>query len=169
MKHRFSRRALAIISVAAVVLFVVPAALADLSENPSTLPSKNPTDLKGVGKQWTQYLPAATYVGRDAAFTETFGNPTTTGGGTLTIGKQTTKGDTGYITITIKTTDAGLMISNAMVTASGGQLGAVQIASTKLTQGKTTSTYTINLKLPGEQGTPPMLSIKWYTMQMLLN
>ena len=170
MKHRFSRRAAAIISVVAVVAVVVTAALAaDLSQNATSLPSKNPTDLKASNSTaWTQMLPAATYVGRTTALTDGWGNPETTGGGNLILGKQTTSanGD-GAITITIKSMDTGLVITNAMVTASGGQVGAVQIASTSIS--KNGMTYTIKLKLPGEQGTPPTLSIKWYTQQLMLN
>ena len=170
MRHRISRRAAVLFSVMAVLAVVATAAFAaDLSRNATSLPSKNPTDLTASnGKAWTQQLPASTYMERTEALELGWGNPTVSGGGSLTISKQTTKGFDGYITITIKTEDAGLFISNAMVTASGGMNGAVQIASTKLTQGKTTSTYTINLKLPGEEGTPPQLNIKWYTEQLML-
>jgi hypothetical protein len=52
------------------------------------------------------------------------------------------------------------------VTATGGQANAVQIASTTLSaNGKS---YTIKLRMPGEEGTPPLLSIKWYTTQLML-
>jgi hypothetical protein len=168
MKISFSRRLAAIGGIVAVFAIIATAAFAaDLSSNATSLPSKNPTDLKASnGKAWTQQLPAATYVGRDSALTLDWGNATTTGGGSLILGKQTTTGDNGNITITIKSLDSGLVISNAMVTASGGQVGAVQIVSTTLS--KNGMTYTIKLKLPGEQGTPPMLSIKWYTEQLML-
>lgn len=168
MRNRSSRRVAVLASIAAVFVVVATAAFAaDLSPNATSLPSKNPTDLKASnGKAWSQMLPAATYVGRDAPLLDEWGDVTTTGGGFLTIGKQTTSGFTGMITITIKSGDSGLVISNAMVTASGGQVGAVQIASTTLS--KDGMTYTIKLRLPGEEGTPPTLSIKWYTQQLML-
>lgn len=168
MKISFSRRLAAIGAIVAVFAVIVTAAFAaDLSQNAASLPSKNPTDLKAAnGTAWTMQLPAATYAGRDAAFTEQWGDAETTGGGNLTIGKQTMSGDTGNITITIKSMDSGLIISNAMVTASGGNTGAVQISSTSIS--KNGMTYTIKLKLPGMEGTPPMLSIKWYTEQLML-
>lgn len=168
MKLSLPRRLAAIVGIGAVFAVIVTAAFAaDLSQNATSLPSKNPTDLKASnGKAWTQQLPAATYTGRDAAFVDGWGDPETTGGGSLTISKQTTSNDTGYITITIKSLDAGLVITNAMVTASGGNAGAVQITSTSLS--KNGMAYTIKLKLPGEEGTPPLLSIKWYTEQLML-
>lgn len=168
MKLSLPRRLAAIVGIGAVFAVIVTAAFAaDLSQNATSLPSKNPTDLKASnGKAWTQQLPAATYTGRDAAFVDGWGDPETTGGGSLTISKQTTSNDTGYITITIKSLDTGLVITNAMVTASGGNAGAVQITSTSLS--KNGMAYTIKLKLPGEEGTPPLLSIKWYTEQLML-
>jgi len=174
MRHRLSRRFAMLATVAAVFAIAAVGAVAGTAamnqidnNNTATLPSKNPTDLKAAnGKAWTQQLPAATYTGRDAAFVDGWGDPETTGGGSLTISKQTTSNDTGYITITIKSLDTGLVITNAMVTASGGNAGAVQITSTSLS--KNGMAYTIKLKLPGEEGTPPLLSIKWYTEQLML-
>ena len=169
MRISLPRRFAAIAGIIAVFAVIATAAFAaDLSQNATSLPSKNPTDLKASNsKAWTQMLPAATYVGRTEALTDGWGDPETTGGGNLILGKQTTSanGD-GAITITIKSMDSGLIITNAMVTASGGQVGAVQIASTSIS--KNGMTYTIKLKLPGEQGTPPTLSIKWYTQQLML-
>ncbi|MGI9117075.1 MAG: hypothetical protein ACR2JV_05510 [Gaiellales bacterium] len=168
MKLPLSRRVAAIVGIVAVFAVIVTAAFAaDLSQNATSLPSKNPTDLKASnGKAWTQQLAGASYVGRTTALVDEWGNATTTGGGTLTIGKQTTVNDDGFVTITIKSLDSGLVISNAMVTASGGQVQAVQIMSTTLS--KNGMTYAIKLKLPGEQGTPPLLSIKWYTEQLMM-
>lgn len=168
MKLSLSRRIAAIVGIAAVFAVVVTAAFAaDLSRNAASLPSKNPTDLKASqGTAWSQQLPAATYVGRTEAFTEQWGDSLDTLNGNITIGKQTSSGDTGLITISITSTREGVVITNAMVTASGGQAGAVQIASTSLSaNGKR---YTIKLRLPGEQGTPPMLNIKWYSEQLVL-
>ena len=168
MKIPFSRRIAAIVGIIAVFAVIATAAFAaDLSQSASSLPSKNPTDLKASnGKSWTMQLSGAAYTGRTEAFTEQWGNAETTGGGNLTISKQTTSNSNGYVTITITSMDSGLIISNAMVTASGGNAGAAQITSTTLS--KSGMTYTIKVKLPGEEGTPPLLSIKWYTEQLML-
>ncbi|MGI9187684.1 MAG: hypothetical protein ACR2J9_09275 [Gaiellales bacterium] len=166
MKISFSRRLAAIGGIVAVFAIIATAAFAaDLSQNATSLPSKNPTDLKASNSTaWTQQLPASTWVGRTEAFTDAWGDATTTGGGNLTIGKQTTSNGSDYVTINIKSMDSGLIISNAMVTASGGQTGAAQIVATKIS--KNSMTYTITVKLT--DGTPPQLNLKWYTTQLML-
>jgi hypothetical protein len=168
MKRSFSRRIAAIGSIAAVFAVIVTAAFAaELSPNAASLPSKNPTDLKAAqGTAWTQQLSGDSYLGRTTSFTEQWGSSVDALNGNLTISKETTKNDTGYVTITITSTRAGLIIMNGMVTASGGQSNAVQIASTTLaSNGKS---FTIKLRMPGEEGTPPLLTIKWYSMQAWL-
>jgi hypothetical protein len=148
-------------------VIVTAAFAADLSPNAASLPSKNPTDLKAAqGTAWTQQLSGDSYLGRTTAFTDQWGSSVDALNGNLTISKETTKNDTGYVTITITSTRAGLIIMNGMVTASGGQSNAVQIASTTLaSNGKS---FTIKLRMPGEEGTPPLLTIKWYSMQAWL-
>ena len=122
MKRSFSRRIAAIGSITAVFAIIATAAFAaTLSQSASSLPSANPTDLKAAnGKSWTKQLAPKDYIGLTAAKTMTWGNATTTGGGNLTISKQS--GDN--VTITITSMDSGLIIPNAMVTVSGGQTGA---------------------------------------------
>ncbi len=168
MKRSLPRRIAAIGSIAAVFAVIVTAAFAaDLSQNAASLPSKNPTDLRmSNGTAWTQQLSGDAYLGRTTAFTDQWGSSIDALNGNLTISKETTKNYTGYVTITITSTRAGLVITNGMVTASGGQSNAVQIASTTLaSNGKS---FTIKLRMPGEEGTPPTLSIKWYTTQLAL-
>ena len=168
MKLSLPRRLAAIVGIAAVFAVVVTAAFAaDLSQNAKSLPSKNPTDLKASdGAAWTQQLSGAAYLGRTTAFTDQWGSSVDDLVGNLTIGKETTVNGSGAVTIKITATKAGVVITNAMVTASGGQANAVQIASTTLSaNGKS---YTIKLRMPGEEGTPPLLSIKWYTAQLML-
>ena len=168
MKLSLPRRLAVIGGIAAVFTVIVTAAFAaNLSQNATSLPSKNPTDLKSVdGAAWTQQLSGDAYLGRTAAFTDQWGSSVDALNGNLTISKETTKNYTGSVTITITSTRAGLVITNGMVTASGGQTNAVQIASTSLSSnGKT---FTIKLRMPGEQGTPPTLSIKWYTSQLVM-
>jgi hypothetical protein len=168
MKLSFPRRITAILGTAAVFAVVVTAAFAaDLSQNAASLPSKNPTDLKSSdGTAWTQQLSGDAYLGRTAAFTDQWGRSVDDLVGNLTIGKETTVNGSGSVTIKITATKAGVVITNAMVTATGGQANAVQIASTTLSSnGKS---YTIKLRMPGEEGTPPLLSIKWYTAQLVL-
>ena len=168
MKLSLPRRLAAIVGIAAVFAVVVTAAFAaDLSQNATSLPSKNPTDLKASdGTAWTQQLSGAAYLGRTTAFTDQWGSSVDDLVGNLTIGKETTVNGSGAVTIKITATKAGVVITNAMVTASGGQANAVQIARTTLSaNGKS---YTIKLRMPGEEGTPPLLSIKWYTAQLML-
>ena len=168
MKVTFTRRVTAIAGIVAVFAIIATAAFAaTLSQSASSLPSANPTDLKASnGKSWTKQLAPKDYIGLTAASTTTWGNATTTGGGNLTISKMTTSNYTGYVTITIKVTKKGVVLTNAMVTASGGNAGSTQIATTTLS--KDNSTYTIKLRMPGEEGTPPLLTIKWYTTQLVL-
>ncbi len=168
MKISFSRRVAAIVGIVAVFAVVATAAFAaNLSQSASSLPSKNPTDLKASnGTSWTEQLSGAAYLGRTAAFTDQWGTSVDDLQGNLTIGKETTSNGSGAVTITIKATKPGVVLTNAMVTASGGQANAVQIASTTLSKDGTT--YTIRLRMPGEEGTPPLLSIKWYTAQLML-
>ena len=162
MKRSFSRRIAAIGSITAVFAIIATAAFAaTLSQSASSLPSANPTDLKAAnGKSWTKQLAPKDYIGLTAAKTMTWGNATTTGGGNLTISKQSGNN----ITITITSMDSGLIIPNAMVTVSGGQTGATKIMSTSLSSNH--MKYTI--KLNSHEGTPPQLNIKWYTSQLVM-
>ena len=162
MKRSFSRRIAAIGSITAVFAIIATAAFAaTLSQSASSLPSANPTDLKAAnGKSWTKQLAPKDYIGLTAAKTMTWGNATTTGGGNLTISKQS--GDN--VTITITSMDSGLIIPNAMVTVSGGQTGATKIMSTAISSNL--MKYTI--KLTSHEGTPPQLNIKWYTSQLVM-
>ena len=162
MKRSFPRRVAAIGSITAVFAIIATAAFAaTLSQSASSLPSANPTDLKAAnGKSWTKQLAPKDYIGLTAAKTMTWGNATTTGGGNLTISKQS--GDN--VTITITSMDSGLIIPNAMVTVSGGQTGATKIMSTAISSNL--MKYTI--KLTSHEGTPPQLNIKWYTSQLVM-
>ena len=162
MKRSFPRRIAAIGSITAVFAIIATAAFAaTLSQSASSLPSANPTDLKAAnGKSWTKQLAPKDYIGLTAAKTMTWGNATTTGGGNLTISKQS--GDN--VTITITSMDSGLIIPNAMVTVSGGQTGATKIMSTAISSNL--MKYTI--KLTSHEGTPPQLNIKWYTSQLVM-
>ena len=162
MKCSFPRRIAAIGSITAVFAIIATAAFAaTLSQSASSLPSANPTDLKAAnGKSWTKQLAPKDYIGLTAAKTMTWGNATTTGGGNLTISKQS--GDN--VTITITSMDSGLIIPNAMVTVSGGQTGATKIMSTAISSNL--MKYTI--KLTSHEGTPPQLNIKWYTSQLVM-
>jgi hypothetical protein len=162
MKVTFTRRVTAIAGIVAVFAIIATAAFAaTLSNNTSTLPSANPTDLKASNaKAWAMQFAAKDYIGLTATKTMTWGNATTTGGGNLTISKQS--GDN--ITITITSMDSGLIIPNAMVTVSGGQTGATRITSTTLSSNQ--MKYTI--KLYSHEGTPPQLNIKWYTEQLMM-
>ena len=168
MKCSFPRRIAAIGSFAAVFAVIVTGAFAaELSPNAASLPSKNPIDLKMAnGTAWTQQLSAAAYTNRTVNFTDQWGSSVDDLVGNLTISKMTTSNYTGYVTITIKVTKKGVVLTNAMVTASGGNAGSTQIATTTLS--KDNSTYTIKLRMPGEEGTPPLLTIKWYTTQLVL-
>jgi len=162
MKVTFTRRVTAIAGIVAVFAIIATAAFAaTLSQSASSLPSANPTDLKASnGKSWTKQLAPKDYIGLTASKTMTWGNATTTGGGNLTISKQS--GDN--VTITITSMDSGLIIPNAMVTVSGGQTGATRITSTTLSSNQ--MKYTI--KLYSHEGTPPQLNIKWYTEQLMM-
>lgn len=162
MKISFSRRLAVIGGIVAVFAIIATAALAStLSQSASSLPSANPTDLKASnGKSWTMQFAPKDYIGLTAAKTMTWGNATTTGGGNLTISKQS--GDN--VTITITSMDSGLTIPNAMVTVSGGQTGATKIMSTAISSNL--MKYTI--KLLSHEGTPPQLNIKWYTEQLMM-
>ena len=165
MKRSINRRIAAIGAVVALFAALATTGIAAGALYATSMPSKAPTDLKASNsKAWTQMLPASTWVGRTEALTDQWGDAETTGGGNFTIGKQTTVGGSDYVTITVKSMDAGLIISNAMVTASGGQTGAAQIVSTTIS--KNSMTYTIKVKLT--DGTPPTLNIKWYTTQLML-
>ena len=162
MKVTFTRRVTAIAGIVAVFAIIATAAFAaTLSQSASSLPSANPTDLKASnGKSWTKQLAPKDYIGLTAASTTTWGNATTTGGGNLTISKQSGNS----ITITITSMDSGLIIPNAMVTVSGGQTGATKIMSTAISSNL--MKYTI--KLTSHEGTPPQLNIKWYTSQLVM-
>lgn len=162
MKLSLSRRVAAIGGIAAVVAVVATAAYAaTLSNNARSLPSANPTDLRAAsGRAWTRQLAPSAYIGLTTASTTTWGNPTTSGGGSLTISRQV--GNT--ITITITSLDTGLIIPNAMVTASGGQTGATRIVSTAISSNR--MRYTI--RLYAHEGTPPQLNLKWYTTQLMM-
>ena len=162
MKRSFPRRIAAIGSITAVFAIIATAAFAaTLSQSASSLPSANPTDLKAAnGKSWTKQLAPKDYIGLTAAKTMTWGNATTTGGGNLTISKQS--GDN--VTITITSMDSGLIIPNAMVTVSGGQTGATKIMSTAISSNL--MKYTI--KLTSHEGTPPQLHLKWDTSQLVM-
>ena len=162
MKRSFSRRSAAIGSITAVFAIIATAAFAaTLSQSASSLPSANPTDLKAAnGKSWTKQLAPKDYIGLTAAKTMTWGNATTTGGGNLTISKQSCDN----VTITSTSLDSGLIIPNAMVTVSGGQTGATKIMSTAISSNL--MKYTI--KLTSHEGTPPQLNIKWYTSQLVM-
>jgi hypothetical protein len=174
MRSRLSRRAAVVLAVTAVCAIGAVGAIAGTAamnqisnNNTATLPSKNPSDLKAAqGKAWAWGIPGSA-LQPDAAEVVSWGDPETTGGGSVTIGKMTTdNADNGYVTVTVKSLDTGLVITNAMATVSGGQMGAVQIVSTSLA--KNAMTYTVKLKFPGEQGTIGQLSLKWYTEQLAL-
>ncbi len=175
MRNRLSRRVAVLVAVGAVFAVGAVAAVAGTAamnlidnNNTATLASKNPSDLKASqGKAWAWGIPGSA-LQPDAAEVVTWGNPETSGGGSVTIGKMTTdNADNGYVTVTVKSLDTGLVISNAMATISGGQVGAVQIVSTSLS--KNGMTYTVKLKYPGMQGTIGSLNMKWYTEQLMLD
>lgn len=174
MKHRLTRRSAAILAVVGVFAVIAAGAIAGTAamngisnNNTATLPTKNPTDIKTAqGKAYAWGIPASALM-IDSANTVEWGNAETTGGGNLTIGAATMdKADNSYVTVTIKSMDSGLIISNAMATISGGNFGSTQIVSTALS--KSGTTYTIKLKFPGSEGAPGSLNIKWYTEQLAL-
>lgn len=174
MRSRLSRRFAVLATVAAVFAIAAVGAVAGTAamnqidnNNTATLPSKNPTDLKASqGKAWAWGIPGSA-LQPDAAEVVGWGNPEVSGGGSVTIGKMTMDdADNGYVTVRVRSLDAGLVITNAMATISGGQTGAVQIVSTSMS--KDSMTYTVKLKFPGEEGTIGQLSLKWYTQQLAL-
>lgn len=174
MRHRLSRRFAVLAAVAAVFAIAAVGAVAGTAamnqidnNNTATLPSKNPTDLKASqGKAYAWGIPGVA-LQPDAADVLTWGNPEVSGGGSLTIGKLTQDdADNGYVTVRVKSLDSGLVLTNAMATVSGGQVGAVQIVSTSMS--KDATTYTVKLKFPGMQGTIGQLNLKWYTEQLAL-
>jgi len=174
MRHRLSRRFAVLATVAAVFAIAAVGAVAGTAamnqidnNNTATLPSKNPTDLKAAqGKAWAWGIPGSA-LQPDAAEVVGWGNPEVSGGGSVTIGKMTQDdADNGYVTVRVKSLDTGLVITNAMATISGGQMGAVQIVSTSMS--KDAMTYTVKLKFPGMEGTVGQLSLKWYTEQLAL-
>jgi hypothetical protein len=174
MKSTSPRRIAAVVAVAALLAVGATAAIAGTAamnlisnNNTSTLPSKNPSDLKASqGKAYAWGIPGSA-LQPDAAETVTWGNATTTGGGNVVIGKMTQdNADNGYVTVTVKSMDSGLVLSGAMATISGGQTGAVQIVSTSLS--KNGMTYTVKLKFPGMEGTVGSLNMKWYTEQLMM-
>lgn len=172
MKIR-SRRLIATLSIVAAVTVFASVAIAGTdamnlisNNNTATLPTKNPTDLKTTGKAYAWGIPASAITNQESAQQIVWGNPETTGGGSVNISKYTSKDDNGYTTITVKSLDTGLTIANAMATISGGQHGAVQIMSTKISNDG--MTYTVKLKFPGEEGTVGTLNLKWYTLQLAL-
>jgi hypothetical protein len=174
MRHRLSRRFAVLATVAAVFAIAAVGAVAGTAamnqidnNNTATLPSKNPTDLKAAqGKAWAWGIPGSA-LQPDAANVVGWGNPEVSGGGSVTIGKLTQDdADNGYVTVTVRSLDTGLVITNAMATISGGQWQAVQIVSTSLA--KNGMAYTVKLKFPGMQGTTGQLNLKWYTEQLSL-
>jgi len=174
MRNRLSRRFAVLATVAAVFAIAAVGAVAGTAamnqidnNNTATLPSKNPTDLKaGQGKAWAWGIPGSA-LQPDAAEVVGWGNPEVSGGGSVTIGKLTQDdADNGYVTVRVKSLDTGLVITNAMATISGGQMGSVQIVSTSMS--KDAMTYTVKLKFPGMEGTVGQLSLKWYTEQLAL-
>ena len=124
------------------------------------------TDVLVEGVHFPKGIPASAITNQESAQQIVWGNPETTGGGSVNISKYTSKDDNGYTTITVKSLDTGLTIANAMATISGGQHGAVQIMSTKISNDG--MTYTVKLKFPGEEGTVGTLNLKWYTLQLAL-
>lgn len=173
MKIR-SRRLVATLSVVAAVTVFASVAIAGTdamnlisNNNTTTLPAKNPSNLKATGsKAYAWGIPATAITNQESTQQLAWGDPETTGGGSVNISKYTSKDDNGYTTVTVKSLDSGLIIANAMATISGGQHGAVQIKSTSISNDGTT--YTVKLKFPGEEGTVGTLNLKWYTLQLAL-
>jgi len=164
MQHTPARRRLVALVTAMAVLAIGAsvAYAAGLTNNTKTLPSANPKGVSATGdlRAWAMQIPSAKLAGSSTAVTTmTWGNVTTVGGGTVTISKYAVKGDTGYVTVTVKLGDSGMTLLNGMATMSGGDVGAAQITSTKL--GATA--YSIRVAFPGEQGRNPTLNLKWYT------
>jgi hypothetical protein len=159
MRALGTRRRIGLIVAALAVLaaFASVAYAAKLSNNTKTLPSANPrgTVENGVSRAIAMRLSPAQIAGGQA--TISWGDPETTGGGTVTISRYRTKGYDGYVTVRVKST-VGTSLVGCMATLSGGDFGAAMIRSTSCTS----KSYTVNLVFPGQQGRNPSLNMKWY-------
>lgn len=149
--------------VAALTVFASVAYAATLKNNTKTLPAANPTGITPNGadlRAWAMQIPSNKLAGSATKVTTMYwGDPETTGGGSVTISKYTVKGTTGYVTVTVKPADAGMSFINCMATMSGGDVGAAVINSTSCKS----RSYTVKVSFPGEQGRNPSLNLKWYT------
>jgi hypothetical protein len=159
-----SRRLAAVAATALVVMAIASIAYAaGLANNTKSLPSVNPTGITANGadlRAWAMQIPSTKLGGSPNKVTMMYwGDPETTGGGSVAISKYTVKGDTGHVTITVKPGDTGMTMINCMATMSGGDVGAAVISSTSCKSGS----YTVRVSFPGEQGKNPTLNMKWYT------
>lgn len=148
---------------AALAAFASVAYAATLSNNTKTLPAVNPRGITANSEDlraWAMRIPANKIGGSANKVTTMYwGDPETTGGGSIRWSKYTVKGYTGYVTVTVRLADAGMSFLNCMATMSGGDPGAAVITSTSCRA----RSYTIKISFPGEQGRNPSLNLKWYT------
>lgn len=163
MRHAVKRTTL----VAAVGCALLAAAAPAWGASPgASMPAGNPVDYAGLAKGGTAKLYQIKITPTMLANpgTTTFGDPETTGGGSVTIGKRSTAGMNGFQTVTVRPLDTGLTLASAMATQAGGNLGTTQIASTALTGAR----FTVKLKFPGSEGTSATIYLRFTTYQLVM-
>ena len=159
MNRSLRRSGLALVALLLALAALAPAALAG-----SSMPAANPSDFGSLVKDGTANVYTKTItpamLGGATAQSWTYGGGMTNGGGAITLSKMRTSGFDGSRTITVQSLAAPEIITGN-VALSGGAFGSTVIRSTTLA--KNGKTWTIVLGFPGEQGTPPKVTIKFYT------
>lgn len=159
MTTTIHRSGLALAALLLALAALAPAALAG-----STMPAANPTDLAslmkaGAAHVYTKSITPA-QLGDATAQSWTYGGGMTNGGGQISLSKMTTSKFAGYRTITVTSLAAPVIITGN-ATLSGGNFGSTIIRSIALA--KNGKTWTVKVEMPGEEGTPPTLTLKYYT------
>lgn len=157
MQHPIRRVAVVIASLAVLAVAAGTASAA------SVMAAGSPAGYAGLHKKGMAFTYLRTIkgaqLGGSTKTTLYWGDPETTGGGTITISAVRVKDFTAYQTVTVKLADAGISIPSALATLSGGDFGSAKIVGTTLGN----STYTVRLAFPGQQGANPRLVLKWWT------
>lgn len=159
MTASIRRSGLALAAIVIALAALAPAALAG-----SSMPAANPTDFgslvkDGAAQVYTKTITPA-MLGDATAQSWTYGGGMTHGGGAITLSKMRTAKMTGYRTITVQSLAAPVIVTGN-ATLSRGSFGSAIIRSVALAKGG--KTWTVAIEMPGENGTPPTVTIKFYT------
>ena len=159
MTTSLRRSGLALAALLLALAALAPAALAG-----SSMPAANPIDFgslvkDGAANVYTKTITPA-MLGDATAQTWSYGGGMTGGGGAITLSKLRAPGETGFRTITVQSLAAPIIVTGN-ATLSGGNFASAIIRNVALA--KNGKTWTVSLEMPGEQGAPPKVTLKFYT------